>query len=80
MVDALQVSVHYSTIRMRLGKSGMHGRVPNKNHYDENQDSNKTKQRLNILEGACPVPSGVKVTQNFRKEHHTNSQMWCDVL
>ncbi len=26
-----------------------------------------TRQKLNFLEGVCPITSGVKVTQHFRK-------------
>ncbi len=57
---SIKVSVHDSTIRKRLGKN----RIP------------KTfgqifcglmRQKLNILEGVCPVTSGVKPTQHFIK-------------
>uniref|UniRef100_A0A803KF20 Transposase Tc1-like domain-containing protein n=1 Tax=Xenopus tropicalis TaxID=8364 RepID=A0A803KF20_XENTR len=43
-----------------------------KKHLNDCQDFGKipcgpTRQKLNFLEGACPVTSGVKVTQHFRK-------------
>ncbi len=86
---SVKVSVHDSTIRKRLGKNGLHGRVPRpkpllskknikahlsfaRKHLDYPQDfwentlwTDETK--VEHLEGVCPITSGVKVTQHFRK-------------
>ncbi len=85
---SIKVSVHDSTIRKRLGKNGIHGRVPRqkpfltkkntkacltftKKYLDYPQDfwANIlwTDETFNILEGVCPVTSGVKLTQHFIK-------------
>ncbi len=81
---SVKVSVHDSTIRKRLGKNGLHGRVPrpkpllSKKNKGSSQFCQKTswwsprllgltRQKLNFLEGVCPITSGVKVTQHFRK-------------
>ncbi len=90
---SVKVSVHDSTIRKRLGKNGLHGRVPRpkpllskKNikthlsfpriHLDDPQDHLDDPQentlwtdetKVELLEGVCPITSGVKVTQHFRK-------------
>ncbi len=83
---SVKVSVHDSTIRKRLGKNGLHGRVPRRKPLlskklisvlPENilmipKTFGKilcglTRQKLNFLEGVCPITSGVKVTQHFRK-------------
>ncbi len=86
---SVKVSVHDSTIRKRLGKNGLHGRVPRRNPLLSKRTNRLvsalpenilmipktfgkiicglTRQKCNILEGVCPITSGVKVTQHFRK-------------
>ncbi len=82
---SIKVSVHDSTIRKRLGKNGIHGRVPRqkpKNNTKAHLTFAKkciipktfgqifcglTRQKLNFLEGLCPVTSGVKPTKHFIK-------------
>ncbi len=81
--------VHDSTIRKRLGKNDIHGRVPSqkpllnkkntkacltftKKYLDYPQDLRQIfcglmRQKLNFLEGVCPVTSGIKPTQDFIK-------------
>ncbi len=91
---SIKVSVHDSTIRKRLGKNSIHGRVQGKSHCWPKRTQRivshlpkhiliipKTfgqifcglmRQKLNFLEGVCPVTSGVKPTQHFIKR--TSSQ------
>ncbi len=88
---SIKVSVHDSTIRKRLGKNGIHGRVQvqGKSHCWPKRTQTlvsqlpkniliipKTfgqifcglmRQKLNFLEGVCPVTSGIKATQHFIK-------------
>ncbi len=86
---SIKVSVHDSTIRKRLGKNDIHGRVPRQKPLLTKKNIkalltfakniliiHKTfgqifcglmQQKLNILEGVCPVTSGVKPAQHFIK-------------
>ncbi len=86
---SIKVSVHDSTIRKRLAKNSIHGRVPRqkplltkknteacltfaKKYPDYPQDFGQIfcglmRQKLNFLEGVCPVTSDVKPTQYFIK-------------
>ncbi len=99
---SIKFSVYDSTIRKRLGKNGIHGRVPRQKplllqamvEFQGKSHCKKTPQRLvshlpkniliipkpfgqifcglmgqklNFLEGVCPVTSDVKPTQHFIK-------------
>ncbi len=84
---SVKVSVHDSTIRKRLGKNGLHGRVPRPKPLLSKKNIKAhlsfdilmipktfgkilcglTRQKFNFLEGVCPITSGLKVTQHFRK-------------
>ncbi len=86
---SIKVSVHDSTIRKRLGKNGIHGRVPRQEPLltKKNTKAHLTfakknliipktfgqifcglmRQKLNFLEGVCPVTSGIKPTRHFIK-------------
>ncbi len=78
---SINISVHDSTIRKRLGKNGIHGRAPRqkplltKNNTKARLTFAKKylipkdfgqifcglmRQKLNFLEGVCPVTSGIK--------------------
>ncbi len=86
---SVKVSVHDSTIRKRLGKNGLHGRVPRRKPLLSKKNKlvsvlpenilmipktfgkilcGLTRQKLNFLEGVCPITSGVKVTA-FQKKN-----------
>ncbi len=94
---SIKVSVHDSTIRKRLGKNGIHGRVPRQKPLLTKRTQRLVShlpkkswlfpktfgqifcrlmwQKLNFLEGVCPVTSGVKSTQHFIKRtsyQHSN--------
>ncbi len=80
---SIKVCVHDSTIRKRLGKNSIHGRVPRQNPLLTKNNTKvrltfaktyldypKTfgqifcglmRQKLNFLEGVCPVTSGIKL-------------------
>ncbi len=67
---SIKVSVHDSTIRKRLGKNGLLTFA--KKYLDYPQAFGQIfcglmRQKLNFLEGVCPVTSGVKPTQHFIK-------------
>ncbi len=86
---SINVSVHDSTIRKRLGKNGIHGEFQGKSHCWPKRTQRlithlpkniliipKTfgqifcglmRQKLNFLEGAFPVTSGIKPTLHFIK-------------
>ncbi len=58
---SIKVSVHDSTIRKRLGKKKL---LIIPNNFGQ-IFCGLMRQKLNFLEGACPVTSGVKPTQDF---------------
>ncbi len=72
---SIKLSVHDLTIRNRLGKNGIHGRVPMaKAIADQKEHKGLSFGKIlcglmqqNLLEGACPITSGVKSTQLFIK-------------
>ncbi len=80
---SIQVRIHDSTIRKRLGRNGIRGKSHGwpkttqrlVSHLPKNQDFlikifrqifwGLMRQKLNFLEGVCPVRSGIKPTQHF---------------
>uniref|UniRef100_A0A672K620 Antizyme inhibitor 1a n=1 Tax=Sinocyclocheilus grahami TaxID=75366 RepID=A0A672K620_SINGR len=66
-LTSVKVSVHDSTIRKRLGKNGLHGRVPRQKPLLSKK--NKGSSQFCV----CPITSGVKDLEDLLFEHHLQS-------